>query len=259
MSKQKWIDQAGIKNDLAKFFEQKSNDISNFGGTVNQTFEAFVFAATVAWFKEQGWKVTIHHPAKHDAKLGMKLKFSTRGKPSGYSYAECEKGKRTLQIRHGLRIATAAYTPSQKKPANICVDVAVIENTDLGKFASDDFVTNNKLVTFGEAKHMSAFAELVANFVGLVHELQPDRLKAKRPHKNRLSPFLYVSGFLQNTALGIKESIENRQYDLQIYWRTSNLAKACSLPERDPPALSKTQKKKTSKKTKQARRRKTKR
>ena len=75
----KWIDQQGIKNDLKKFFEQKSHDISNFGNKVNQTFEAFVFAATVAWFKEQGWKVKIHHPAKHDVRKGMKLKFSTRG------------------------------------------------------------------------------------------------------------------------------------------------------------------------------------
>jgi hypothetical protein len=78
-------------------------------------------------------------------------------------------------------------------------------------------------VSFGEAKHMSAFAELIAGFVGVVHELQPERLKRVRvahfkssPHP---APFLYVSGYLWNTAEGVRQTLMRRKVDLDIYTR----------------------------------------
>ena len=48
------------------------------------------------------------------------------------------------------------------------LDVAVIRDMDLEGFSTFDHVPNDQLLTFGEAKHMSAFAELVASFIGVV-------------------------------------------------------------------------------------------
>lgn len=73
-----------------------------------------------------------------------------------------------VHIRHQLRVATKFRNEELSMPANVCLDVAVIQVTDLNDFKSDDFVANDKLITFGEAKHMTAFAELVASFVGLI-------------------------------------------------------------------------------------------
>lgn len=68
---------------------------------------------------------------------------------------------------------------------------------------------------------MSAFAELIASFIGLVHELRPDRLKRIRiktwTRDKHLAPFLYVSGVMLNTAKGINETIENRKFDIDVY------------------------------------------
>ena len=72
------------------------------------------------------------------------------------------------------------------------------------------------LITFGEAKHMSAYAELVASFLGLVHEMQPHRLTAKSKgvaSPDHVSPFLYVSGSLYYTGRGVKDSIARRELD----------------------------------------------
>ena len=38
------FDQYEAKKELSDFFKNEKADISNFGSTVNQTFEAFVFA-----------------------------------------------------------------------------------------------------------------------------------------------------------------------------------------------------------------------
>ena len=88
-------------------------------------------------------------------------------------------------------------------------------------FTTDSALPNNELISFGEVKHMSAFAELIANFIGMVHELEPSKLKSIRKkgwkRTDEISSFLYVSGLLYTTAKGLVETIENRKYDIDIY------------------------------------------
>jgi|GEM_PF-3862392 len=81
----------------------------------------------------------------------------------------------------------------------------------------------------GEAKHMSAFAELVAGFIGLVFELQPKRLsdirsKPKRVHQ--LPPFLFVSGLLLKTAQGVCYTCKSRGFDIDVYSSAQQLSLA---------------------------------
>lgn len=216
-----WINNESLKSDLTKYFIENKREITEFGNTVNQTFEAFVFASLVNWYIKNAWKVEFVNPDP-ESKF-VKLKFSTRGKPSGYTYALCSKGTNKIQIRHGLRVATKYHRDDQAKPANVVLDVAVISDTDLSKHKTNDHAYNVHLITFGEAKHMSAFAELIANFIGLVHEMAPDRVKELRPYIGPIlnpehpAPFLYVSGHLWPSAQGIVETIRYRGYDIDIY------------------------------------------
>ena len=118
----------------------------------------------------------------------------------------------------------------------MCLDVAVINDTDLGLYLTNTALPNANLITFGEAKHMSGFAELVAGFIGLVHELQPRRLKRIRTRTwkavvpDHLSPFLFVSGILYPTGQGIHQTIQNRLYDINIFTQTDTLPGAPKLP-----------------------------
>lgn len=232
-----WIDIGSLKTDLGAFFEEQKKELNIFGSTVNQTFEAFVFASVVSWYREKGWDVSFVHPpvkTKHKEKQYLKLKFSTRGRPGNYTYAKCNKDGKTIQVRHQLRVATKSHKNENKFRANMVLDVAVIKDNDLSCMSTDHYIANEDLICFGEAKHMSAFAELVASFIGVVYELQPDRLKRRRFKSEKaidkpmtpghLAPFLFVSGFLFHTALGITGTIKQRGFDIDIYWRTNQLA-----------------------------------
>jgi hypothetical protein len=153
-----WIDQARIRQMLAGFFDERHSDVTRFGSTVNQTFEAFVFAAVTRWYQARGWQTEFVHPGRRDEReASVRLKFSTRGRPDNYTYVRCRRGRAEVQIRHQLRVAT--FFHQEGDAANVCLDVAVIRSTDLGNFSSDMYVHNRLLITFGEAKHMSAFAE----------------------------------------------------------------------------------------------------
>lgn len=213
------FDQKIAKKDLQKFFKAEKAKLNSFGGAVNQTFEAYVFAKVIEHYKLLGFNVKIVNP-KIKGKEVFKLKFSTRGAPNKYSYVKIQFQDYTFQLRHQLRVSTYSHKMGQTNNANICCDISLIEDNDLTYFLSDDAIPNNWLISFGEVKHMSAFAELVASFIGLVHELQPKRLRkirSKKFHSIHLSPFLYVSGLLNPTAKGILQSIRRRKYDLDLY------------------------------------------
>lgn len=225
----KWkFDQALTKEQLAGFFTHKKEDLRKFGSTVNQTFEAFVFASTIQWYRDNGWRIKIMNPVdKKTKKRFFKLKFSTRGEPDNFSYAVARKGNRTIQIRHQLRVATKAHDYDSKYYANVCLDIAVIKNRDLSKYKTYNAVSNDALHTFGEAKHMSGYAELIAGFVGLVHEMQPSRLKYHRPPKRKpwhVKPFLFVSGVLYSTGAGLEYTIRQRCYDIDVFTSAKGLS-----------------------------------
>jgi hypothetical protein len=242
-----WLDVKATKDQIRGLFEEKKQSISHFGSKINQVFEAFVLCATIRWYEDHGWDVSIRNPVDRDTKLPsqvIRLKFSTRGKPSNYTYASCQKGTSRVEVRHQLRVATY----SERSPylnANICLDVAAIEPDEDGVtfFKSDDAVPNNRLKTFGEAKHMPAYAELIASFIGMVHELQPDRLKCVRRgtwNNDHPAPFLYVSGTLYSTAKAIVGTIEQRRYDIDVYSETTDLANGFSIAKTAPVARKKT-------------------
>ncbi len=214
------FNQEEAKGKLKIFFQDEKAKLDSFGSKVNQTFEAYTFASTIKWYKNNEWKVKINNPKVRGKEI-FRLKFSTRGAPRNFSYVVCEKDNRSCQIRHQLRVSTKAHKEKNKQRANICCDIVILEDVNLEDYSTDSAVLNTDLISFGEVKHMSAFAELVAGFIGMVHELQPCRLKRIRigdwSVTDHIAPYLNVSGMLQPTARGLDETIKNRKFDIDIY------------------------------------------
>ena len=211
------FDQKKAEKELNKFFINNKRNINTFGSRVNQTFEAYVFAKTIKYYKDHSWNMQMINPKNSNH---LRLKFSTRGAPINFSYCRGEKNNYTIQIRHQLRVDILKKYNRQTKPSNICCDIVIMEDENIDSYNTSDSLPNDRLISFGEIKHMSAFAELVASFIGLVHELSPNKLKRIRRGnytKEHLAPFLYVSGLLFSTAGGIKESLVIRKYDIDIY------------------------------------------
>jgi hypothetical protein len=249
-----WIDRPALAGELDTFFDQKKPDLQRFGSTINQVFEAFVFAQMIAWHQKDGWNCTFVHPPRATAAPirtpppnppqpePLRLKFSTRGRPSNYSYALCEKGTVRRQVRHGLRVKTFHGDKFGVAKANVVIDVAVITDEDLKHFGTDDAVPNSKLLTFGEAKHMSAFAELIASFLGMAREMQPHRTNVNARYRKtgvKPFPFLYVSGYLNGTAMGLHTTIRKRRYAVEVYSKTSDLTNLVRLHTKAAPKVHK--------------------
>lgn len=220
------FDQTIATQRLADFFKQNGGTARDFGNRVCQTFEATTFAQVIKWYQDKGWKVEVVNP-KVGNKRTFRLKYSTKGDARNFTYVRCtdnSQSSRPIQIRHQIRIETF-YNLRKKRSslrANIVCDVAVLVDGYYDHIVGNMHVENEHLITFAEAKHMNAYAELVASFVGIVHELQPWRIghdvkKRRRLMASHPKPFLNLSGVCMGTAEGIKETMRRRKLDVDVH------------------------------------------
>lgn len=217
------FDQKAWKGSLKNFFTANKPKITSFGNLVNQTFEAATFALVIKKMQSNGWSVEMVNPKpkKKYARKKFQLKFSTRGAPQNYSYAKCTKDGRSVEIRHQLRVKTIHQPQYAHKSANIVCDIAIIDaGIDFEKVPTDEAIDNHALQSFCEVKHMSAYAELIASFVGLVHELKPSHItngSKSAPPADIPPPFLHISGILSGTAESLYDSTQERGFDIDVF------------------------------------------
>lgn len=218
-----WFDQKLAISGLRSFFHNDGATALDFGHRVYQTFEATTFAQVIKWYSDRGWKTSVINP--RGSKKGFRLKYSTRGDAKNYTYVLCVNKKcfpEAIQIRHQIRVETFYNIRKTLPRANIVCDVAILQDGDYDFIVGNMHVLKDHLISFAEAKHMDAYAELVASFIGLVHEMQPwrlshDRFKRRTAYSQHPKPFLNISGVCMPTAQGIKATIIRRNIDIAIH------------------------------------------
>lgn len=93
------LDQKATRRNLQNFFDERREDLQSFGSTVNQTFEAFVFASVVQWYRQRDWQVNFVNPVDRKTKSPrFRLKYSTRGAPKNYTFAVASKTRRSSRF-----------------------------------------------------------------------------------------------------------------------------------------------------------------
>jgi hypothetical protein len=220
------FDQTITTQKLFRFFQTNGAAASDFGNRVCQTFEALTFAQVIKRYKDNGWDIKVINPNGGN-KSSFRLKFSTRGDTKNFTHVRCERGSppsEAVQIRHQIRVATHYNVRKKTKSprANIVCDVAVLKDEFYDGIIGSMHVENDNLITFVEAKHMNAYAELIAAFIGLVHELQPWRIghdvkKRRAKTAAHPKPFLNLSGYCAGTAEGIIATMKRRKMDIAVY------------------------------------------
>jgi len=128
--------------------------------------------------------------AKFLEEARFRFRYSTAGYPWNFSYFEVAvndagSGDRVVlfEIRHNQKVAGAWVDTDEESEdrALFAVDVAVIEADSLpilpqGTKRTDEpfWVENRHLITFAEAKKLTAYPMLLAQFLGIVHEIKPE-------------------------------------------------------------------------------------
>jgi hypothetical protein len=140
------------------------------------------------------------------------VKTSTKGHPSKYSRIAVEKNGDVAEIHMNILVRGA------HDEGIYCVDVGVVKPgvvpEKVNKKEKWICVENEALVTFGEVKRLAVYPMLLAQFIGIVHEIKPAFLEGPSPsgfdRHQHLPPTLMSLGHFSGNAARIVNAYKNR-------------------------------------------------
>lgn len=165
----KGVDLNNLVASLGAYLQQHRQTLSTAFSTYAQRFEAYCFMHEVQRLNSANLNPQLRNPGNGNRVV---LKFNTRGKPSRYSFCEFSIRGETIELRHNLKVRSAHAGPLglHNPEPGFYLDLSFIRANSI---VADDWVEAHNLFTFAECKHMPAFPELIAGFLGMVHEVMP--------------------------------------------------------------------------------------
>lgn len=232
----KEVDFDRLANQVSDFLNRHKSSMYEIATHGTNVFEAFCFIIVVRHYEMAGYELKPENLL--DGKF--RFKYNTRGYPWNYSYfvvslKETEEGNDNVlfEIRHNLKVSGAwvrAETDNDTDPPMFALDVAVIESNSLpvlkmGQKRNGEkyWVDNTHLITFGEAKKLTAYPMLLAQFLGIVHEIKPEflnieereRLKTILDQKHP-PPLLLTSNHLTWGTKQVLKSFQDRDLLIRV-------------------------------------------
>jgi hypothetical protein len=229
------VDVSELATQTEDFLKRYRTSMYEVTSKSTNVFEAFCFVLFVRYYEMVGFDLKAENLLE-----GMfRFKYNTRGYPWNYSYfvaVSSEPSKRKsaalFEIRHNLKVA-GAYTGGQEEevePPVFALDIAVIEERSLphlkrGKKRQGEryWAKNAHLITFGEAKKLTAYPMLLAQFLGIVHEIKPEFLKERRAQvpdtvsqQHHPPPVLFTANHLTWGTKKVLQSFEDRDFSIRV-------------------------------------------
>ena len=202
-----------VSNAMRLFARQHRTALDFLNARQTQLLEIGAIVGVVQHYRAYGYNTSIQNPAGTQE---FRVKLSTRGHPADYSHVVCERGTTVCELHSNLSVLGG------RDSGIFCVDVAIVNSgvvpTKKDKKASQP-VQNNDLISFAEAKKLVIYPMLLAQFVGIVHEVTPKFLKRDKKYcleNDHLHPALIALGSLTPNARSILRSFKRRKYKITI-------------------------------------------
>lgn len=167
----------------------------------------------VQHYRAYGYNTSIQNPTGTQE---FRVKLSTRGHPADYSHVVCERGASVFELHSNLSVLGG------RDSGIYCVDVAIVNPGVVPTVKSkkgSDALKNSELISFAEAKKLVIYPMLLAQFVGIVHEIKPHFLRKNKKYclgDDHLHPALIALGNLTPNAKDILRSFNRRKYKIVV-------------------------------------------
>jgi hypothetical protein len=211
------VDVEAIQRLLGEFVRQHRAAFSQVSERESQLLELGAIVAVERHYSSNGFLTRPVAPSGGDGRTFV-VKSGTRGHPARYSRVIATKDADTVELHMNLMVRGAHDV------GIYCVDVGVVRAGVIPETArrSDKWacVENSSLVTFAEVKRLVVYPMLLAQFVGIVHEIKPACLKPPSPkHLGRfehLPPALLALGHFSGNSLAIVQGFKARGFTVCI-------------------------------------------
>jgi hypothetical protein len=216
MSSRPALDVSRVQRELTRFIRRHRTRFNHLASKETQLLEMASLAIAAEHYARANYTVFPVNPINGT----FKVKTSSKGYRSSFSWFRAEQATNAIEIHANLGVQSAYRADT----GIYVVDVGVIKADALsfrGPGKTDEWVANKDLITFLEAKHLTAYPMLLAQFVGMVHEISPRFISSgSRPRNFRrdrhFNPALLTVGPLARTARAIHDGFRERGLKIQV-------------------------------------------
>jgi len=206
------MDVAETKQAIRRVIRYHGEAFRAIGTSQPKLLELAAITGLAEHYRSHGFTVAIHNPkGKGRAFL---IKTSTRGFPWNFSRISVVKGQESAELHMNLLIRSA------RDEGIYCVDVGVVRaNSIPNKKPSTSWpcLENVHLLTFAEVKKLVVYPMLLAQFLGIVHEIRPEFLTSRGTlDPAHLPPILVALGHFSGNSSSIVRSYVTRGIFLTI-------------------------------------------
>jgi hypothetical protein len=231
MAKKKIFNYLNLQRKVEHFIASHKSTIHNVSRNRNNIFEVSCYVLVAQYYEFIGYRLEIKNPI--DGKF--RFRYSTNGFPWRYSYLvgfSKMDDQPVFEIWHNQKVAGFRFADEEENEIPLyATDIAIIKprglpaNLNFATKGKDErvWVKNADLITFGEVKNLVGYPMLIAQFLGVVHEIKPPFLHESVGcipsdfyEQRHLPPLLLTSGKLLSGALMVKKSFEYRQIEIYV-------------------------------------------
>lgn len=206
------MNEEAVQQGLRALATNHSVTLARFGARQSQLLEVAGLLTAAQHYSMMGYDVQ-----PHNLRDGLfRSKVTTSPYPQRYSYFEATRGARSFEIHSNMPIRGAFPLPT----AAYVVDVAVIRSGLLPPSNVRCVIESQDVITFAEIKALIVYPMLLAQFIGIVHELVPRFLAGRLPYGFRrdghFKPALITIEHLRPTSVEIVEAFATRGFRVKI-------------------------------------------
>lgn len=222
----------GVAAGLTDFIKAHKTSFDAISTRNSQLLELAALTLNVQHYACKGYAIE----PRHLIGGAFRVKRSAAGKPWNFSWFAA--------TRAGVEVAIHANLPVKgsygEDGAIYVVDVGVVHGGSVPDNADVSWVAtpNKSLLSFTEAKALVVYPMLVAQFIGIVHELMPRLLGRAYPARLRADdhhfPALVTLGYMTERTRGICDAFPARRYWITVVPNFGSRFIARPLSQGDP-------------------------
>lgn len=211
------VDVEEIAKSLRQFVRSHNAQFQKLSGRKSQLLEIGALMIAAKHYELSGYDVELRNARGKQ----IRVKLSTRGDPWNFSWFEAKSEAGCFEIHTNLPVADAQGTEGARYVADVVVvPCGSVPHAKPSKELKWEMLPNADLVTFIEAKALVIYPMLIAQFIGIVHELKPGFLVGKRPKgflaAKHFDPALVSLGYLHGTCRNIVSGFKARKLHIRI-------------------------------------------
>src|SRR4051812_29459425 len=211
------LDAATLARDLETYMASHRVRFNMVARRDSQILEIGALCITTRHYQAIGYTVA----ARNEKGGRFRVNTNARGRPWNFSHFELSSADalHTYEVYANLSVRSAYGVDS----GQYVVDVAVVKAGSVPKKRPKnkwEGTRNEDLVTFLEAKAIVIYPMLVAQFIGIVHEIKPRFLGFRRPRgflkQGHFDPTLVSLGYVHGISAGIVDRLPDRKFHIGI-------------------------------------------